>query len=85
MKDYWDSDDSKLLSVTAINGFIIALTRQLGVNGIRDFEFYNEIFGKWSFDFSIANFPYASSQYRKFSNQILSGAFGISESKLKTI
>lgn len=73
----WDNDDSKLLSVVSINGFIIALTRQLCVNGIKDFDFYDSIFSKWKFDFSKTGFQYTSSQYRKFSTQILLGAFQI--------
>lgn len=73
----WDDDDSKLLSVISINGFIIALTRQLRINGVRDFDFYDSIFSKWAFDFSKEGFQYTSSQYRKFSTQILLDAFGI--------
>ena len=73
----WDDDDSKLLSVISINGFIIALTRQLRINGVRDFDFYDSIFSKWTFDFSREGFQYTSSQYRKFSTQILLDAFGI--------
>lgn len=73
----WNDDDSKLLSVIAINGFIIALTRQLTVNGVHDFDFYNEKFAKWHFDFSKNGFPYTSSQYRKFSSRILEEVFGL--------
>ena len=39
MRKYWDDDTSKLLSVISLNGFIIALTRQLSVNGVQDFDF----------------------------------------------
>lgn len=76
-KDYWNNE-SKLLTVTALNGFIIALTRQLEINGVKDFAFYDNIFSKWDFDFSKENFNYTSSQYRKFSTEILCSAFKIS-------
>lgn len=73
----WGNHDSKLLSVTSINGFIIALTRQLSANGIKDFNFYTEKLSGWEYDFSKENFPFASSQYRKFSSVILYDVFGI--------
>ena len=85
MRKYWDDDTSKLLSVISLNGFIIALTRQLGVNGVQDFDFYDQVFSRWSFDFSSEKFPYTSSQYRKFSNEILENAFGIPKETLETI
>lgn len=75
----WNDKDSKLLSVISINGFIIALTRQLGVNGVQDFSFYDNCFKEWTFDFSKEGFPYTSSQYRKFSNVILKEVFGIAD------
>lgn len=85
MKNYWDDDTSKLLSVISLNGFIIALTRQLGINGVQDFNFYDKIFSGWSFDFSSEKFPYTSSQYRKFSTEILENAFKIPQNILETI
>ena len=81
----WSDDTSKLLSVISINGFIIALTRQLTINGVQNFEFYDNIFNGWNFDFSKDNFPYTSSQYRKFSTRILQEAFKIPEDILETI
>ena len=83
MIKYWDDDTSKLLSVISLNGFIIALTRQLGINGVKDFEFYDKVFSGWSFDF--INFPYTSSQYRRFSNDILEGAFKVPKETLENI
>ncbi|MBQ7673188.1 MAG: DGQHR domain-containing protein [Alphaproteobacteria bacterium] len=83
--NYWTDPNSKLLSVICLNGFIIALTRQLDVNGVKDFNYYDGIFSKWSFDFSSENFPYTSSQYRKFSTKILKDAFEIDESILDII
>ena len=81
----WDDTDSKLLSVISINGFIIALTRQLSVNGVNDFDFYDRIFNGWTIDFSKDGFKYTSSQYRKFSTQILREVFQISDEIIATI
>lgn len=75
---YWDDRNAKLLSVISINGFITAFTRQLPVNGVRDFSFYDEKFRNWDFDFSREGFPYTSSQYKKFSTRILEEVFGFS-------
>ncbi|MCL2570820.1 MAG: DGQHR domain-containing protein [Defluviitaleaceae bacterium] len=79
LRHTWENTDSKLLSVISINGFIIALNRQLKFNGIKDFAFYDEKFKNWRFDFSKENFPYTSSQYRRFSTIILKDVFSISE------
>ena len=85
LKKDWDDPESKLLTVISLNGFIIALTRQLSINGIQNFEFYDKIFSDWNFDFSKEGFPYTSSQYRKFSTEILKSAFEISDNILDTI
>lgn len=85
LRTQWDDESSKLLSVIAINGFIIALTRQLSINGVQDFDFYDGVFNGWNFDFSKENFPYTSSQYRKFSTHILREAFKIDDSIIETI
>lgn len=82
---YWNDDTSKLLSVIAINGFIIALTRQLNINGVHDFDFYDQKFKNWNFDFSKDYFPYTSSQYRKFSSKILEEVFGLSTDLIETL
>jgi DGQHR domain-containing protein len=84
-KSEWDNPNSKLLSVTAINGFIIALNRQLSINGINDFGYYKNVFAEWNIDFSKELFPYTSSQYRKFSNQILEEAFGLPKETIEKI
>ncbi len=76
-KKEWDDPSSKILSVTSINGFIIAYSRQLKDNGIRNFAFYDERLKNLNVDFSKENFMYTSSQYRKFSDKILSDAFGL--------
>ena len=85
LRKQWDDTDSKLLSVISINGFIIALTRQLSINGVNDFDFYDRIFNGWTIDFSKNGFKYTSSQYRKFSTQILREAFQISDEIIATI
>ena len=46
LKTQWDDEASKLLSVIAINGFIIALTRQLSINGVKDFDFYDAVLNR---------------------------------------
>lgn len=79
--EQWKDENSKLLSVIAINGFIIALTRQLSINGVREFDYYDKVFNNWIVDFSKDNFPYTSSQYRKFSTEILEHAFKIDTKK----
>lgn len=79
LKADWDNPESKLLTVISLNGFIIAFTRQLRENGVKDFEFYDNVFSNWKFDFSKEGFPYTSSQYRKFSSEILRKAFKIPE------
>lgn len=81
----WDDVDSKLLSVVSINGFIFALIRQLSINGVKDFDFYDRIFDGWTTDFSKEGFKYTSSQYRKFSTQILQEVFKISEEVIADI
>lgn len=81
----WSDETSKLLSVISINGFIIALTRQLSINGVQDFDFYDQHFKGWTFDFTKEGFPYTSSQYRKFSTLILQEVFKISDEVIDTI
>lgn len=85
LREQWDNADSKLLSVVSINGFIFALIRQLSINGVKDFDFYDHVFNGWTIDFSKDGFKYTSSQYRKFSTQILREAFQISEEVIVTI
>ncbi|MGI6635489.1 MAG: DGQHR domain-containing protein [Christensenellales bacterium] len=81
----WHDPQSKILSVISINGFIIALNRQLSKNGLRDFAFYNKHLENLTVDFSKNVFPYTSSQYRKFSNQILLEAFAFTEAELEKL
>lgn len=81
-KDDWKNKDSKLLSVISLNGFIIAFTRQFSKNVIKDYNFYCNCFKKLDVDFSKDKFPYTSSQYRKFSGQILMQAFDFSQEEI---
>lgn len=76
-KDVWDDKSSKILSVISLNGFIIAFNRQLKANGIKDFAFYDECLKKLNVNFSDEKFSYTSSQYRRFSDEILVDAFEI--------
>lgn len=85
LKTDWNNPESKLLTVISLNGFIIALTRQLSVNGVNNFEFYDKVFTGWNFDFSKEGFPYTSSQYRKFSSEILRTAFKLSEEQVESL
>lgn len=82
-KNEWNDPNSKLISVISINGFIIAFNRQLAKNGIRDYTFYNQCLKKLSVSFSKEGFLYTSSQYRKFSNQILTEAFAFTQTELE--
>ena len=84
-KEAWNDPTSKLLSVIALNGFIIAYNRQLAKNGIKDYSFYNSHLKKLNVDFSKESFPYTSSQYRKFSSQILIEAFDFTSEELESI
>ena len=82
-RDEWRNQESKLLSVISINGFIMAYNRQLRKNGLREYDFYQNSFGKMQMDFSKEGFPYTSSQYRMFSNKILMEAFGFSQEEIQ--
>ncbi len=71
----WHNPQSKLLSVTAINGFIIAFNKIIDKDGVKDFNYYDQRLQKLGIDFSKDNFPYTSSQYSKFSEKIIDEAF----------
>ena len=70
-KKEWDDIDSKLLSVISLNGFIIAYNKLINMEGICNFDHYDNLFSKLKIDFSKNRFPYTSSQYAKFSEEIL--------------
>lgn len=71
----WNDPNSKILSVISINGFIIAYNRLIDEYGMKDYNFFNERIGELPTDFSKKDFPYTSSQYKKFSSEILEKAF----------
>lgn len=70
-KSEWHDPKSKILSVISINGFIMSYLTLIDKYGIKDFEFYDKLLSKLDFDFSKDNFPYTSSQYAKFSREII--------------
>lgn len=76
----WDDPTSKIDSVTAINGFILAFKRTLPQFGVCDVNFYAERFGRLRLSFyrdgeGGEGFPYASSQYAMLAEQIVSECF----------
>lgn len=76
----WLSHESRVTSITSLNGMIIALQRSLDANGLLDFNNYKELFDNWQFSFKKGDFKYASSQYNLFSLEILRDAFQLTES-----
>jgi DGQHR domain-containing protein len=79
-KSDWDNDASRILSTTAINGFLIAVRRSLPELGLLSFDEYKSHFGRITTNFDRGVFPYTSSQYAKFSRAILAEGFDIAES-----
>ncbi|MCP2049316.1 UNVERIFIED_ORG: DGQHR domain-containing protein [Paenarthrobacter nicotinovorans] len=77
----WENPDSRILSTTSINGFIIALRRSLPKHGVLQFSDYRAKFESLQTDFSKDGFPYTSSQYVKYSKVILSDAFDVKETQ----
>ncbi len=75
--DEWSSKESKILSTTSINGFVIALRISLAEVGLRDYEYYRGVFRELKVDFSKQGFQYTSSRYHQFATQILRDCFGI--------
>ena len=73
--DDWNDNESRILSVTSINGFIIALNDSLSSFSLLSHEEYKDRFSNLTIDFKKGNFPYTSSQYKAFSKKILEQAF----------
>ncbi len=71
----WDDPNSKILSVIAFNSFILTLKKDLAIHGGQDREYYYKQYSKHIFDFSTDKFLYTSSQYNKFSDEIISQCF----------
>ena len=57
-----------------MNGFIIAYNRYIDKKKLEDFNFFNIRFKDLHTDFTREKFPYTSSQYKKFSDEILRDA-----------
>lgn len=70
----WNDPNAKLLSVISLNGFIIAYNRYIDQKNLGDFKFFNNRFKDLHTNFTRENFPYTSSQYKKFSDEILNNA-----------
>lgn len=71
----WKDEQSKLLTVISFNSFILTLKKDIKLHGLHDREYYLNRFEKTHFDFSKENFPYTSSQYNKFSDEIIEKCF----------
>ena len=74
-KDEWENTESKILSVIAFNSFILTLKKDITVHGLQDRNYYLNAYSKHKFDFSKENFLYTSSQYNKFSDEIIDKCF----------
>ena len=73
-KQEWSDESSKLLSVISLNGFIIAYNRYIDQKELGNFDFFKNRFIDLHTDFTREKFPYTSSQYKKFSDEILNNA-----------
>lgn len=71
----WNTPESKITSTTVINAMIIALRRSIPALGVLTFEKYASLMKSWNVDFAKATFPYASSQYARFSQVVLRDMF----------
>ena len=83
--DQWNNKDSKLLSVIAINAFVIAFTRHINISEPKDYDFYKKLFDSWEFSFRKEQFFYTSSQYSRLSTVILKEAFKLKEEELEIV
>lgn len=75
----WTNPDSKITSTTVINALIIALRRSLPALGLLPFGDYQTRMSAWSINFAKSTFPFASSQYARFSQEILRDVFKLRE------
>lgn len=73
--EQWDDSNSKMLSVITFNSFILALRKDLTTNGSQNRDYYLDHYSKYKFNFSTDEFLYTSSQYNKFSDEIISKCF----------
>ncbi|MBX3094177.1 MAG: DGQHR domain-containing protein [Cryobacterium sp.] len=79
--DQWRNVDSKITSTTVINGMLIALRRSLPAIGTKEFRQYESLVKSWNINFSKEKFPYASSQYNRFSQDVLRDMFHLVEDR----
>jgi DGQHR domain-containing protein len=75
----WNDPDYKITSTTVVNAMIIALRRSLPALGVLTFEEYASLVKPWPIDFSKTTFPFASSQYARFSQEVLRDMFKLVE------
>jgi len=75
----WGSPESKVTSTTVINAMIIALRRAIPTTGLQTFDEYQGLVRAWPVDFSKSTFIYTSSQYNRFSLEVLRDLFGLEE------
>ena len=78
IKDIYRSEwnnKSKLLSVTSVNGFIIAYGKTIEKHGVRDFKFYKNSLNKHKFSFENKEFRYTSSHYAEFGGDVFANCF----------
>jgi DGQHR domain-containing protein len=75
----WDDPEYKITSTTVINAMIIALRRTLPALGVLTFAEYSSLVQSWQIDFAKSTFPFASSQYARFAQEILKNMFKLVE------
>jgi DGQHR domain-containing protein len=68
--DDWKDPDSRILSITSINGFVLAFGRSLSTLGPLSRDEYVDRFQKAGFKFDRPSFSFASSQYAMFSTEV---------------
>lgn len=69
----WHNEDSKILSITSINWFIIALRESLKFTWVKNIDYYKNEFSKLQpkINFEKSKFVYTSSQYNKFAQNVI--------------
>jgi len=67
----WNDPDSKILSITSLNGLLIALRKSLNTCGVGNGPYYESVLHNYHFNFSKTGFGYGSSQYNMFAEEIL--------------
>ena len=76
----WQDTESKIDSVTSINGFLLAFKRTLPIYGVQNNLFYAERFERLRISFyrtteENEGFPFASSQYSMMADRIIEDCF----------